>query len=349
MTDDAAIAEQARSLRNLCFQPGAGSFMRGWDSTSASPISKPPSALPRSSGSTRSSPASAGWAHEYTRGLRGSSRSAIAGGGALGAKCLLDVRRRSQREDAEWMPCSLRQELRERGVETRPFFLGMHEQPVFHRRGLFLNERYPVAESLARQGLYLPSGLALTEEQLTRVCDAVREVSHDEHFWFDVCRRVQPAVQRQRLRGRMRCRSKNSSGAMPRRPVSQHARPGLRNRATTCSLCPTAATTWSGSTGRKSMLALARKRLADNGDTARSAFSRAISGASISGGKFDAALMMFAVLGYQVENDDVLAALRTARRHLEPGGLFIFDVWYGPAVLHQRPSERVKIIPGRDG
>ncbi len=68
------------------------------------------------------------------------------------------------------------QRLRERDVDTRPFFLGMHEQPVFHKRGLFLNENYPVAERIARQGLYLPSGLALTEDQLARVCDAVREV-----------------------------------------------------------------------------------------------------------------------------------------------------------------------------
>lgn len=66
--------------------------------------------------------------------------------------------------------------LRERGVDTRPFFLGMHEQPAFLKRGLFLNERYPVAERLARQGLYLPSGLALTEDQLVQVCEAVHEV-----------------------------------------------------------------------------------------------------------------------------------------------------------------------------
>ena len=66
--------------------------------------------------------------------------------------------------------------LKDRGVETRPFFLGLHEQPVFHRKELFLRERYPVAERIARQGLYLPSGLALTEEQLIGVCDAVREV-----------------------------------------------------------------------------------------------------------------------------------------------------------------------------
>lgn len=66
--------------------------------------------------------------------------------------------------------------LAEQGVMTRPFFLGMHEQPVFHHMGLFLNEHYPVAEYIARQGLYLPSGMTLTEAQLDRVCQAVERV-----------------------------------------------------------------------------------------------------------------------------------------------------------------------------
>jgi SAM-dependent methyltransferase len=60
---------------------------------------------------------------------------------------------------------------------------------------------------------------------------------------------------------------------------------------------------------------------------------------------FDAVLIMFAVLGYQLENSDVLSTLKAARRHLRLGGLLMFDVWYGPAVLHQRPSQRVKVIP----
>jgi len=67
------------------------------------------------------------------------------------------------------------------------------------------------------------------------------------------------------------------------------------------------------------------------------------------GQPFDAVLMMFAVLGYLLTNDDVLGALRTVRRHLRPGGLFVCDVWYGPAVLAIRPSERVKVIPTADG
>lgn len=59
---------------------------------------------------------------------------------------------------------------------------------------------------------------------------------------------------------------------------------------------------------------------------------------------FDVVVMMFAVLGYQYTNADVMAALHTVREHLRPGGVFIFDVWYGPAVLYTRPSDRLKQI-----
>lgn len=70
----------------------------------------------------------------------------------------------------------LSKQLIAKGVETRPFFLGMHEQPVFQKRGLFLNERYPVAERISRQGLYLPSGLALTEAQIDNVCSMMHDI-----------------------------------------------------------------------------------------------------------------------------------------------------------------------------
>lgn len=63
----------------------------------------------------------------------------------------------------------------EKGVGTRPFFLGMHEQPVFHKMGLFQDEKHPVAERLARQGLYLPTGLTIKVNEIDQVCDAVRE------------------------------------------------------------------------------------------------------------------------------------------------------------------------------
>jgi perosamine synthetase len=66
--------------------------------------------------------------------------------------------------------------IKKKGVETRPFFLGMHEQPAFHDRGLFKGQKLPVTERLYRQGLYLPSGLAITEAQIAEVIGAVKEV-----------------------------------------------------------------------------------------------------------------------------------------------------------------------------
>jgi|ETNmetMinimDraft_13_1059891.scaffolds.fasta_scaffold04773_2 SAM-dependent methyltransferase len=64
---------------------------------------------------------------------------------------------------------------------------------------------------------------------------------------------------------------------------------------------------------------------------------------------FDAVTIMFNVLGYQPSNDDVLAALRTARGHLAPGGLVVCDVWHGPAVMLSPPGEREKSVACEDG
>ncbi len=70
----------------------------------------------------------------------------------------------------------LAKRLHAEGVETRPFFLGIHEQPAYTSQGLFQGEHYPVTERIARQGSYLPSGVALTETQLDQVCKAVEKV-----------------------------------------------------------------------------------------------------------------------------------------------------------------------------
>jgi SAM-dependent methyltransferase len=62
------------------------------------------------------------------------------------------------------------------------------------------------------------------------------------------------------------------------------------------------------------------------------------------GRKFDACVALFAVMGYMVENSDVMDALRSIRAHLKPGGLFVFDVWNGLAVLRILPEVRVKEV-----
>jgi perosamine synthetase len=62
------------------------------------------------------------------------------------------------------------------GIGTRPFFWPMHEQPVFRRMGLFEGERHPAAERVARRGFYIPSGMALTDDQIERAAAAVKEI-----------------------------------------------------------------------------------------------------------------------------------------------------------------------------
>jgi SAM-dependent methyltransferase len=97
------------------------------------------------------------------------------------------------------------------------------------------------------------------------------------------------------------------------------------------------------------MLTHARKKAATLADSNNVAFHHGDIRSIDFREHFDAVLMMFAVLGYQIQNADVLSALKAARRHLRLGGLFIFDFWYGPAALHQRPSQRIKVVPTPEG
>lgn len=58
--------------------------------------------------------------------------------------------------------------------------------------------------------------------------------------------------------------------------------------------------------------------------------------------QFDVVISLFHVISYQTTNEDLRNTFETASKHLRNGGLFIFDCWYGPAVLNERPSVRVK-------
>jgi SAM-dependent methyltransferase len=60
------------------------------------------------------------------------------------------------------------------------------------------------------------------------------------------------------------------------------------------------------------------------------------------GKTFDVVISLFHVMSYQTANSDLMGAFATAYSHLEPGGIFIFDCWYGPGVLTDRPAVRVK-------
>ena len=57
---------------------------------------------------------------------------------------------------------------------------------------------------------------------------------------------------------------------------------------------------------------------------------------------FDAVVSLFHVISYQTSNADLLSAFKTAKRHISTNGIFIFDCWYGPAVLTTKPEVRIK-------
>ena len=60
------------------------------------------------------------------------------------------------------------------GVGCRPFFYPMHQQPVLREMGLFEGESCPVAVGMYQRGFYVPSGLALKEEQMDEVVGALK-------------------------------------------------------------------------------------------------------------------------------------------------------------------------------
>jgi SAM-dependent methyltransferase len=63
---------------------------------------------------------------------------------------------------------------------------------------------------------------------------------------------------------------------------------------------------------------------------------------------FDAVISMFAVVSYLTTNKDLLSAFQTAAAHLEKKGIFVFDFWFGPAVLSEKPQPRFKVIENGD-
>lgn len=70
----------------------------------------------------------------------------------------------------------LKDMLYKQGVDTRTFFIPMHKQPALKKLGLFKGERYPISDEIGHRGLYLPSGLAITEDQILTVCKAITDV-----------------------------------------------------------------------------------------------------------------------------------------------------------------------------
>lgn len=168
------LAERARSLRNLCFQKKQrflhdelGYNSRLTNLQAAMGVSQ----IARIEEIVKRKRAIAARYDELLAGVKGISLPKE----ELWAKNVFWVYGILLDEGSGKNAVQLAETLREQGIETRPFFLGMHEQPVFHTMGLFQGESYPVAEHLARQGFYIPSGLTIKDEQIVEVASAVKD------------------------------------------------------------------------------------------------------------------------------------------------------------------------------
>lgn len=165
LTNNEDLAERCRSLRNLCF--GAEERFRHEDLGTNARMSNLQAAI----GVAQYERLTETITHRKTLGAFYEQELA-------GVACVQrPVLRRTYAENIFWVYGIVLEEghrhdaravitaLAEHGIGSRPFFLGMHEQPVFHKRGLFLGAKMPVTEHLSRKGLYIPcsSGTSLAD------------------------------------------------------------------------------------------------------------------------------------------------------------------------------------------
>jgi len=70
----------------------------------------------------------------------------------------------------------LMKKLLDKGIETRTFFIPMHNQPVLKKAGCADRKKYPVSQMLGRCGFYLPSGSGLTQAQIEYVAGCIKKI-----------------------------------------------------------------------------------------------------------------------------------------------------------------------------
>jgi perosamine synthetase len=176
VTDSAELAEICRSLRNLCFMPTRrfvheelGWNMRMTNLQAALGVAQL-ERLPQSVQRKRA------MGDLYTQLLEDIPGIQLPLAETHYAKNIYWVYGVVLRESLPFDAKEAMGRLGAAGIDTRPFFWPMNEQPVLRGMGLFGNLQCPVASNIARRGFYLPSGLALSEEQIHTVARTVREI-----------------------------------------------------------------------------------------------------------------------------------------------------------------------------
>jgi perosamine synthetase len=176
VTDDQALAEKCRSLRNLCFQKEKRFVHEqlGWNFRMTN--------LQAAVGKAQLEQMDRFIEQKRRMGRRYTELLA----GTAGLQ--LPLKRTGYAENIYWVyglmledeiPFDAAEAMRRLGeykIGTRPFFWPMHDQPVFQEMGLFASERYPIAEKLAKRGFYVPGGLSLTDDQIDHVAKCVKAI-----------------------------------------------------------------------------------------------------------------------------------------------------------------------------
>lgn len=176
VTDDKTLEERCRLLRNLCFRPDVRyvhdeisdnyRFTNLQAAVGLAQLERLQEFVERKRNMGR----------YYTEGLRD-----VPG-------LILPIERNAYADNIYWVYGLVLDEeiqadnrtvqklLADEKIGTRTFFWCIHEQPVYQNKGMFGGERYPNAEYLARKGFYIPSGLALTRDQMDEVIAKVVRV-----------------------------------------------------------------------------------------------------------------------------------------------------------------------------
>jgi len=176
LTDDDDLAEQCRELRNLCFKPGKRFVHErlGWNLRMTNLQAALGVAQLEQLDAFLEKKRRIGWRYnELLADLPGAQLPLVH---TEYAENIYWVYGLVLDDSVEFDAKEAMSRLAKLGVGCRPFFYPMHQQPVLRERGLFEGESYPVAEQMYQRGFYVPSGLGLTEGQILRVADALKQV-----------------------------------------------------------------------------------------------------------------------------------------------------------------------------
>ncbi len=176
LTDDDRLAERCRSLRNLCFQPPRRFVHEeiGWNmrmcnlqaALGVAQLEKLEKTIARKKEIGRL----------YTSLLAGFSQVQVPLTATPEAENVYWVYGVVLSDEVPFDATEVEARMGKLGIDTRPFFWCMHEQPVFNRMGLFQKESHHISERISRRGFYLPTGLDLTSREIEAIAETLKKV-----------------------------------------------------------------------------------------------------------------------------------------------------------------------------